>query len=404
MACGALALLAPALARADEQLVPTGSLAYTWQAQPQLGCAKENLCGVHGAVIVDIQYASFVRGAPAGFPGPLQLAVSVTARSVGPGSGTSCADILDVPEIDLNVKGPLFVGREGPFNAISSGRCAGPTSADLNRLPFRVRRTGGRSPSFNLSGTGTSTAGPYTIRLDSTLKLRPGDNGVESSSSGGGGSGPIEPKTLAEEVLLRYRLVRSAGTEVASFMATSDPLCVTLGVCGASGSMTVSGVTARDALTVVALRAVNHRVGKARVLADLRAGKLTGFGFASARTGVAESIDGGPAGHCSDTRSAPVDLALYGDRRSTEVDLYDNYGDALRTYCPGPLDEDLMSGSGPLLQARIAASRLGARRITITASPSGRFADSAYSAQWSGSLTLTLARVGLRVRMLGGSS
>jgi hypothetical protein len=401
MACGALALGAPALARADEQLVPSGSLAYTWHATPQLGCARENLCGVYGAVTVDVQSADFVTQRH--FPSPLQLSVAATARTQGPGPGTSCVDLLDVDELDLNLIGPSITAQDIPEDSLSSGHCPGPLTTDLGRLSVPVRRIGHHRPSFDLSGSRTISAGPYEISLRSTLRLDPGHNGLGSSTSVSGGKPVPSPRgrQFVEQVALRYRLASSAGNESASFQATAGQLCETVGDCGSSGSLSVSTVTARRRITLLATRLVRRPVGRARALSDLRAGRLSGEVQVPARAVVSEAIAGGQAAACSDTRSSPLSLEFADFGRQGEVDLLDIQGDALRTHCPGPLDADVIPDGVTVAHVMVGAGQLGAGRITLT-SALASYSSLAYGSRWGGSLALTFVRVGLRAGTLKG--
>ena len=64
----------------------------------------------------------------------------------------------------------------------ASGRCAGPLAADLSGVALAVKRSGGRYPTYETSGTRAFAAGPYTGTLESTLVVR---SAPASSQSGG---------------------------------------------------------------------------------------------------------------------------------------------------------------------------------------------------------------------------
>jgi hypothetical protein len=392
MACGALALTAPALAQAVESLAATGSIAYTWQAMAQLGCAKEGLCGVHGAVTFTVQDASYSTGT--GFP-PINIDVTATARTQGPTPGTSCVDELALSSLELGLGSRTFLSHD-VYGAPSSGRCPGPLVSDLVRLPFPVGKHGRRHPSFDLRGIRTGSAGPYAIALHSTMTLHPGGLGGFSISSFGSGGGRLSRRGLVEEAVVRYRLARSTGGLVANFRAPAGPLCYSLGDCGASGSVSVSGLTSRTSLVVRGERVVRRRVGRAQVLSDLRAGRLFAGGQLSARVHVGESISGGGTASCSDTRSSPLFLQLAGGTRGSELDLFDDFGDVLRTYCPGPLSSDLLPAQVEVGQARFGTRELGARVINAELSLPPRLTSSVFSGGWDGKLGVSLVRVGLR--------
>jgi hypothetical protein len=54
----AMLCCAPAASATPEPLNTTGSLTYTWQASPALGCAQAYLCGTTGTIAVSILRAS----------------------------------------------------------------------------------------------------------------------------------------------------------------------------------------------------------------------------------------------------------------------------------------------------------------------------------------------------------
>jgi hypothetical protein len=405
MACGALALAAPALAlaraaappQADEQLVPTGSLAYTWQAMPQLGCAKENLCGVDGAVTIDVQSGTYSQ--QKGFPSTLDLDVTATARTQGPGSGTSCVDVLGAPFIELS--GPSRGHRSGEDfggSGLSSGRCPGPLIEDLNRLPFRFRKVGHRHPSFEIRGTRTESAGPYTVTLRSSLVMRPGTNGESSTSGFSIGTSRHQRSPLFEVLTLRYRLASVTGTPVASFRAAPGPFCDTLDECGASGTVSLTPLQRGKPLVITASRMVPRRVGRAQALRELRTGHVATFGQTSLAVSVHETIGGGQTGSCSDMRSRPVSLLMVVNGRRGLVQLADDSLDTLRTYCPGPLEGDLSSEGGPLVLGSIHAAELGRRFLTLNLVPTRPSSDQAYISHWSGAMSFHLVRTGFSIR------
>jgi hypothetical protein len=388
-----------ATARADEQLVPSGSLAYTWQAMPQLGCAKENLCGVHGAVTVDVQSGSYSQ--QKGFPSTLDLDVTATARTRGPGSGTSCVDVLGVPFIELS--GPSRGHRSGGDfggSGLSSGRCPGPLIEDLNQLPFRFRKVGHRHPSFEIRGTRTESAGPYTVTLRSSLVMRRGTNGESASSGFSIGIGGHQRSSLFEVLTLRYRLASVTGTPVASFQAAPGPFCDTLDECGATGTVSLTALPRGTPLVLTASRMVPPRVGRAQVLRDVRAGHMAVSGQASLAVSVHETIGGGQTGSCSDTRSRPVSLQMVVNGLTGPVQLADDSLDTLRTYCPGPLEGDLSSDGGPLVQGSIHAAELGRRFLTLNLVSTRPQSQQAYISHWSGSMSLHLVRTALSIRTI----
>lgn len=403
---------AAASAGSDETLTPSGSLTYRWQASPALGCEAEGLCGVHGAVTVDVQSADYQQAAPFQ-PRQLLLQLVATARTQGVGPGSSCVDVLDVPELSLSVPQATGLGRT-PFAAggLSAGRCAGPLMRDLTRLTVPVRRRGGRRrggrrrggarPSFDLRATRTESAGPYVVTLRSTLALRPADNGNGSSSSSSSGGPPPGARhaQLEEQVVLGYRPGAASGTVQASFRAAPEPFCDTLGACGSTGTISLSiGGAAHRPISIEATRLTSHRVSRARALADLRAGRLQLASQGELPVTVSETVKGGQAPTCTDTRheSLPLDLSAPGPG-APGVQLDDLQGEALRTYCPGPLNADLLpaAASAAIAQGPLDPSLLARPQITVALARSTPFAGPAYAGRWSGNLMLPLARTTLR--------
>ena len=263
-----------------------------------------------------------------------------------------------------------------------------------------MRKRGRRQPTFNLTTRKSESAGPYAVALHSTLVLRPGDNGSISSSSFGTTPGPRPVRThvgLVERVVAAYRLSASSGVMVAGFQAAAGPLCQSLGDCGASGSVSLAGLTAGRVLVVSGSRIVRHRVGRARALADFRAKGFEGFGDVTVRANVTGLISGGESTTCSDRRSSPFDLQLSVGQGRTIVGLSDQTGDAVRTYCPGPLAADLIPTNGfYFAQGSFSNRQLGAPVMSASFEPPGRFPRSPYLGGWSGTLGLTFTRVRLQ--------
>jgi hypothetical protein len=296
----------------------------------------------------------------------------------------------------------------GPV-AASSGRCSGPLAEDLARIAIPVRTSGGRHPSFDLRGSRSISAGPYVVQVNSTLRLHPGAGGSLSSSfggsffGGGGGGGSRHPrKRLEEDVVMRYRLPPASGALQASFHTAPEPFCETLGACGTTGTLSISLAGAARALTIEASRFVHHRFGRARVLADLRAGKLSAGGQGFVRATVTETLQSGGSVTCTDTRAESLPILVGGGgHNSFMAGLLDNqFGDSMRTYCPGPLDADVLASGIGVAQGAPFAGALGEPRISVTFSQGGTFSGPAYGGSWRGGLTLALSRVGIRARTI----
>jgi hypothetical protein len=180
----AVTLALPAHALAEESLTTTGSITYTWQGNPARGCAQAGLCGVRGELILQPQADTSANA----FRGTIDLPIfspTLTVRATGPGG--VCVDVPTNPAgSDLFIPRRRHGGLVGRIEPpLSSSRCAGPSAQDLARLTFRVRRSGGRRPSYDVRGRRSFVAGPFTGTLVSTLVLRPSKGGGGTSSSRG---------------------------------------------------------------------------------------------------------------------------------------------------------------------------------------------------------------------------
>ncbi|MGO9496349.1 MAG: hypothetical protein ACLQA5_06500, partial [Solirubrobacteraceae bacterium] len=264
MALLGVSLAAPAHAWAHEFLIASGSLTYTWQGDPARGCAAAGLCGVEGAAIVDTQGQADASS----FGGMTNIGLFPTATTVRVLDGESGAsdECVDLP---TNAPANLAIGREehGRLQArvqppISSGRCAGPLAQDLAGLRLAVRKSGGRRPSFDLRGSQSFVAGPFSGTLVSTVVMRPSSSG-ESQTSGSSGSslGPPPPrKQLVEQVTLRYRVSSLPGALETSFSGEPDPFCAALDSCGATGTLGLSLLQPQNELVLSASRTVQTRL------------------------------------------------------------------------------------------------------------------------------------------------
>ena len=156
-----VALAAP-LAPKNESLVASGSITYTWQGDPALGCAAVGVCGVKGAVIVQPQGQTSLSS----FGGMVDISLASSGLTVRVlNGGGECVDVLGAPFGPNN----LFVRRDADRRLVghvepplSSGRCAGPVARELAGLPLPVRRTGGKLPSFDLRTSEAFVAGPFS--------------------------------------------------------------------------------------------------------------------------------------------------------------------------------------------------------------------------------------------------
>jgi hypothetical protein len=324
-------------------------------------------------------------------------------------------------DFNVTVTGASAVIAPDSIQLPSSGRCAGPTSTDLETLALPERRLG--SHGYDLSGQTTFGAGPFTVTATSTLEalLNPpasaGGLGLLSLSSTAPVSTisvaprPVHPSThhtLIESSTLVYRVEGYSGALTTSFAGLAPPSCAPLGACGTTGNLTET-FTSTGTLVFSGSRLVKHRVSAAAALRDLRAGRLgvfSSFGGTPINELVSETLTGPGTSTCDDQAESGVS-GNQTSARGHEIGfaLGVNFfaeepgtGDPLRTRCPGPSDADV-SGSGPLASARLATSALGAHTVTITFHSAGSFSSGAYGGQRGGSLALTL----VLVRASGGT-
>jgi len=401
----AVAAAAPASAATNENLVGTGTITYTWQGEPFLGCAAVALCNVVGAMTVAAQGQVDVQNLAGTIIinfGPGTPSVRVLGQ---PGAaGGECLDTSAQPFPEsLFVRhaagGRLVAHFEPPP---SSGRCAGPLESDLAGLGIPVRKRGaGKRVSYDLRATEPLLAGPFAGRLVSTLVLRPGGGGSSTSESGGSSGsflGPPHPsRTLFERVSVRYGVASVPDVLETAFSGEPDPFCAAVDSCGATGSVGLSFAGMQRTLTLVASRRVTKRVDAHQALADLRRGRLRiGASMLSASLNAAETFVAADGTQCQESSTNPTRLIVSPARRGTSLSLVldtgNQFRDVVRTYCPGPAQTDVFGpGQGLLTLGRgsIGVAQLLAPQSTVTLTSPGSFSGTGYDGSRSGALGLT---------------
>ena len=404
-----------------KSLTLTGSVTFTWTGDRARGCAANGLCGVNGELTLSVP-----SGSPESFSGSglsyMQPDVTgvVRVRRASRGSVTECVEPIDQFPPPLTIS----LSRDDRSTLIqstwSSGRCAGPLAGRIPSLRLPVRRSGGRHPSFDLSGDEAISAGPYAATVISTLRLStspPSTLGGYSSSSSGGFSGRFFPpppvrRVRVEYVRLRYRLAVPPSALDVSFRGASDPSCEMLDSCGAAGALTLSLAPMHADVTLTASRVVNRHISANQALSDFRRGRLAFFiGAGEAMSGnLAETLHWGPNAACSDSRRASGLVLFVGafpypffKRPTVPVALQDEGGsasDVFRTYCPGPSSADIFGAQpfGPaptLAQGSLGRRQLLARQTSMVLSPAGSFSGLGYSGTRSGVLKLELTLTGV---------
>lgn len=399
-----------------------GSLTVAWTGDPARGCATVGVCGVSGTLQVTSDGGLTTGGGPPG----LELSdgaatVRVIDRAPDGSVVSTCADMapVDIAFAVRHTAQGLTAAAGGSGGSLSAGRCAGPVSGDLGAIALPARRAGAHG--YSLGGRVTVGAGPFTVTLVSTLRAvvivsRSGQcvSNQFFTSCSTGGSAPIPGRArtvLQEHATYTYRITGLSGTLTQTFTGRPDPLCRPLGACGTAGSVaeTISGT---GLVHFTGARTVAHRVGAARALADLRAGRLgigDDFGSVPVRMSTSEHVSGPGTATCADTQTglfaggASRARGRTGDQLTIvpSGDIFGNGGpDVLRTHCPGPSTSEVLGGAPGLVQGTIPTRRLGARRLTVTLTGTGAFTRDGYAGARQGSVTLDL----VRVRAAGGTS
>lgn len=307
----------------------------------------------------------------------------------------------------------------------SSGRCAGPTGTDLAAVSIPVRRTG--RVSFDLTGTRSFTAGPFSGTLVSTMRIVPAPSSSSegsTSTSTATSSGPGRPVQTAsapmiEFVQLQYRVSAAPSAIQAQFSGAADSSCQILDACGATGSLAFSLEPSRT-FSLIGERQVHRRFNRRQVLNDLRQGRLPLTAFAPMAGQVNETFNWPGGSSCHDSvatpsspaqpllllgTGAPVTPPAAGRTIPVTVTANGGTGDVLRTHCPGPDDADVF-GEPPNAENQIYArgsittAQLLAKRSVLRLSDPGSFSALGYVGSRSGSiaLDLTLTKVAAKVQ------
>jgi hypothetical protein len=414
------ALAANSASRPALQLKATGPVVYSWRGDPSRGCAASGVCGVQGALILrpfagEVGFSSGGTGVA-----PINVAVGITGivrvqRTV---NGATAGECVDAAVVSQGVSIQVFQHRgkltAAPEPAPSSGACAGPVSADFSGVTLPVKRSGARYPTFDMRGTRTFAAGPFTATVDSTLVVRSAPVGGQSFGSSGSSSSssaaatPVPP-SLVERVNLRYRVSVVPSSLDVNFADAQDGSCPTLDSCGASGSLALSLPDATATVGISASREVRQRVTSRQALADFRAGRLALNlpGFAELRSTVRETFSWPGTIACNDSVAGPTFGLMVGaipparEGGRVPVTLQNQSGaDIFRTHCPGPSDADALGRSPEAFNVAIARTSISraqllSRRTALSLSNPGTFISPGYSGGRTGAVELQLTLVGM---------
>jgi hypothetical protein len=404
---------APGVALADTPtLNPSGTLTFSWQGDPARGCQAAGVCAVSGSLEVIPADQSGSMETPATRTIQIEDDNSVV-RVIDPGSTPSQPHVCTQPvpiSTTLIIARPRHSKRLQAFSASflppSSGDCAGPSASSLNDLTLPVRRLPGPREAYDLSGTQTFAAGPYQVTVTSTIRARrprrTESGSLDSSGSGSGFPFPKPHEGLIEGVSMQYQVTSTRGTITTKFAGRSDPFCLPLDACGASGMVTdsISGISRK--LEFVADRVVFQRASRRQALADFRSGRLALQDTEVLLGDVLSAAVGWPDGSACMARLSQhnaLDLDVSGSRGRRPVRLKlsaDQLEDPLRNACPGPAASEMLGSSDALARGSLAVSDLGKRDLNIAVSGHGNFVIGSYAGSRSASVTVELRL--LRVR------
>ena len=393
-------------------LTLSGSLTITWQGDQALGCAAAGLCGISGELILRAPGSEGYASSSGGLSrASIGVSGTIRVRDRAQSPPGDCVGLIGYSDMAPTPAVELIHGRT--WRAVlqppaSSGRCAGPLAADLARLPLPVKVSGGAYPRFDMRGTRSFTAGPFSGTATSTMVLRsagPGSGGSGGSFTGSFFPGPsttISPRrVLSEYVELRYRVAFIPSALTATFAGGTEPICQIVDSCGSSGSLSLSVTGASTGITIGASRRVRKRVSARVALDDFRRGRLS-FRFApelSASGTVTETVSPSGGLTCSDS-AAPSTLGVVlgpmgpgAPPRSLPISLR-NVGepgiDVLRTHCPGPAEADVIRANAPLASASPTTSDLLTGKTEVSLTNAGLFSGLGYTGSRGGAVELEL--------------
>ncbi|MDQ6915161.1 MAG: hypothetical protein M3155_05040, partial [Actinomycetota bacterium] len=320
---------------------------------------------------------------------------------------------LPFPPVDVagRTGALLRVGVSG--TALSSGRCAGPTSRDVARkLPthiFDLRRLLRASDTADLSGRTPFAAGPFAAEVVSTLRVRLGRlhsrAQVDYPSRALPPPGPRRSR-LQDAVSLTYRVERLDGTLSAAFGRVAASGCELVDACGLTGDWAYAlDVRSGDVVLDGLLPGRPGRFTARSALAAVRAGRVELAGNAEfpvlAPGQTSQSISRDDGSGCRDSASADapgVEVLTLGRNANFSLGWGQVFAgnDVLRARCPGPGQLEVL-GAADAARGIVPVADLARRELTVSLTGARAFRGREYAGNRQAAMTLRLRRVRVEV-------
>lgn len=400
VAAASALLAAPAQARVEQaDATVSGAVTVSWRADGARGCEAAGLCGYSGSLTWQPGEQAEISFVPHFGPALFLESDAAAIVRVRRDGGATCVDAVpgDFFAFETRKLGTDRYALRFP-EELSSGRCAGPSAADIaSALPAATIDLG----AMRRGGTrlawpgGPLAAGPWTGEVTSTLAARlsrlrrPRANRTTR---------PRVPARLRGRTLYRtsvdyaYRVTAVHGGLDVAFHGLAPSECVALDACGVTGTVSLVPPSKGTLDIGGAVESVkpDKPVDELYVTGDLRSGGR-----------VSEVLHRPGAPDCAEARTTGHVL-LGGEAGRSRVDV--TLGaehvaglELMRTRCPGPTHADVFA-RGALARAEIARTSLGSRHLRLTLRVGGTFAGAGYAGTRTGTVTLDLERVRARVR------
>lgn len=406
-----------------------GQVTVAFHGDPAAGCSLRGLCQVSGTTTwnpageAGLQVVDYVAHRRRGVLAVLSFGdedgstVSTVVKR-GPPDATpgTCADSraseFDAVFLDSKPGGrtvPVALWVKGfEYLDLMRTRCAGPLDGDVGRhLPVvRVTRRSllRRGTTVDLSGSRPFSAHGLTGTVRSTVVLRLLGGKRERGSAP---PADIFVRRRIRTLEVSYRITRVSGQVTSTVAGLADPaLCAPLDSCGLTGSVSIAPAIRNGSFDVYARALASVEPVRLRRAAGLvpgpSSGRVSVYGFAlwSGPGKTTASLSRAGAGSCSD--DAPMRFGGLGaqfGRTQTRVDLSLGGADPLRTRCPGPLGEDVITARQSLVAATVPLSAFRKRRIVLRFSRARSWRSDGYEGRIEPDVVVELSRGRIRERV-----